>query len=128
MVARQEVFVVEQTCPYLDADGADARALHLWASDDTTPVLAYLRVFAPAARGEARIGRVLTTASGRGRGLGRELMRRGIDVVRERFGAVPLRVGAQTYLLRFYGELGFVPEGDEYLEDGIPHIAMVRPA
>jgi ElaA protein len=129
MVARQEVFVVEQTCPYLDADGADSRALHLWATDDVTPVLAYLRVFAPGVKGaEARLGRVLTTAAGRKQGLGRALMRRGIDVVGERFGAVPIRIGAQKYLERFYGELGFVSEGPDYLEDGIPHVDMVRAA
>lgn len=128
LAARQEVFVVEQTCPYLDADGADAQALHLWASDEVTPVLAYARVFAPGVKGvEARIGRVLTTTPGRKQGLGRALMRRAIDVVYERFGAVAIRIGAQKYLERFYGELGFVSEGPDYLEDGIPHVEMVRP-
>lgn len=128
LVARQEVFVVEQTCPYLDADGADQHALHLWAHDETTPVLAYARVFAPGAKGkEARIGRVITTAPGRGKGFGRALMRRGIDVVNEQFGLVPIRIGAQKYLERFYAELGFVSEGSDYLEDGIPHVEMVRP-
>lgn len=127
MAARQAVFVVEQTCPYLDADGDDPRALHLWARDDTTPVLGYLRVFAPGVKGvEARIGRVLTTAAARRTGLGRTLMRRGIDLVEERFGAVPIRLGAQKYIERFYRELGFVAEGDDYLEDGIPHVEMVR--
>lgn len=127
MAARQEVFVVEQTCPYLDADGADPQALHLWAHDEATPVLAYLRIFAPGVKSaEARIGRVITTAAGRGKGLGRALMRRGIDVVRERFGAVPIRIGAQKYLERFYAELGFVSEGRDYLEDGIVHVEMVR--
>lgn len=129
MVARQEVFVVEQTCPYLDADGADAEAIHLWAHDETTPVLAYARIFAPGAKGvEARIGRVLTTAAGRKQGLGRALMRRAIEVVGERFGAVPIRIAAQKYLERFYGELGFVSEGPDYLEDGIPHVDMARAA
>lgn len=129
MVARQQVFVVEQTCPYLDADGADAGALHLWASDDTTSVLAYLRVFAPGVKGvEARLGRVLTTTPARGRGLGRTLVRRGIDVVLERFGACPIRIGAQKHLDRFYAEFGFVAEGPDYLEDGIPHVDMVRAA
>ena len=129
MAARQEVFVVEQACPYLDADGEDSRALHLWAHNDATPVLGYLRVFAPGVKGaEARIGRVLTTASARRTGLGRALMRRGIGLIGKRFGAVPIRIGAQKYLERFYRELGFVSEGDDYLEDGIPHIAMLRPA
>jgi ElaA protein len=120
--------VVEQACAYLDADGADAQALHLWAHDPATPVLAYLRLFAPGVLGEeARLGRVLTTARGRRRGLGRALMTRGIAVVEERFGAPPIRIGAQTYLERFYRELGFVPSGPDYLEDGIPHVVMVRP-
>ena len=129
MAARQEVFVVEQTCPYLDADGADAAAIHLWADDETTPVLAYLRIFGPGVKGvEARLGRVLTASSARGKGLGRPLVQRGIDVVRERFGACPIRVHAQKHLDRFYADLGFVSEGAEYLEDGILHIDMVRPA
>ncbi len=128
MVARQRVFVVEQACAYLDADGTDAHALHLWAHDDAASVLAYLRVFAPGVKGlEASLGRVLTTAAGRQKGLGRSLMRRGIEVVRERFGVVPIRISAQKYLERFYRELGFIAEGTDYLEDGIVHVAMVRP-
>jgi ElaA protein len=137
MVARQQVFVVEQSCPYLDADGADPDALHLWSEaagestsaprDSPTPVLAYLRVFGPGVKGiEARLGRVLTTAPARRQGLGRTLVRRGIDVVRERFGACPIRIAAQKYLEPFYAELGFVAEGPDYLEDGIPHVDMVR--
>jgi ElaA protein len=127
LAARQAVFIVEQNCPYLDADGLDQRALHLWASDDAAPVLAYLRVFGPGLKyEEASLGRVITTAAGRGCGLGRELMRRGIDVVAEKWGKVPIRIGAQKYLERFYRELGFVVAGPEYLEDGIPHVEMCR--
>jgi ElaA protein len=130
MVARQEVFVVEQNCPYLDADGWDSRALHLWATpDDALVVHAYLRVFAPGVRSvEASLGRVITTQAGRGTGLGRELLKRGIETVRERFGAVRIRIGAQKYLVRFYGDFGFVSLGDDYLEDGIVHVEMLREA
>ncbi|MCC6996756.1 MAG: GNAT family N-acetyltransferase [Deltaproteobacteria bacterium] len=128
MRARAEVFVVEQDCAYQDADGSDPAAVHLWATDDTTPVLAYARLFAPGAEGvaEARIGRVITTAPGRGRGLGRELMRRALTEIATRWAAPPVWIGAQKYLERFYGELGFVRCGDDYVEDGIDHLPMLR--
>ncbi len=127
LAARQEIFVVEQKCAYLDADGADEHALHLWAHDDTTPVLAYLRAFGPGIKWlEASIGRVLTTRDARGRGLGRDLMRRGIELVGERWAGAPIRIGAQRHLAHFYAELGFVIASADYLEDGIPHVEMLR--
>src|SRR5207253_6168194 len=86
--AREAVFVVEQACPYQDADGEDPAAVHLWAAAEGA-VIAYARLFAPGVGGvqEARIGRVITTAAGRGHGLGRELMQRAINEVADRFGA-----------------------------------------
>lgn len=127
LAARQEVFVVEQTCPYLDADGRDPQAEHLWAEDQRGAILAYARLFAPGVRhAEASIGRVITTAAARGRGLGRALMRRAIEHSAAAFGPGPIRIGAQRYLDRFYREFGFEPVGAPYDEDGIPHIEMVR--
>jgi len=132
MRARAAVFVVEQNCAYQDADGSDPVAVHLWAEGEAdggaTPVLAYARLFPPGAEGvaEARIGRVITTAAGRGRGIGRELMRRALAEIATRWAAPPVWIGAQKYLERFYGELGFVRCGPDYVEDGIDHLPMLR--
>lgn len=119
---RERVFVVEQRCAYLDADGVDPVARHLWASDGGE-VVAYLRLIPPGVRyDEVAIGRVIVAQRVRGTGLGTELMRRGLAAA----GAVPVRIGAQAHLERFYGELGFRRVSDVYDEDGIPHIEMLR--
>ena len=127
---RQEVFVVEQSCPYLDADGLDAAASHLFAVDsDGSAMLACARLFAPGVRElEAVIGRVVTAPSVRRSGAGRELMRRAIAAIEDAHGPVPIRIGAQKYLERFYGSFGFARDGEDYLEDGIPHLHMLRRA
>jgi len=116
---RQEVFVVEQKCFYLDLDGRDLEpgTMHVWAEADGRPV-AYLRVLEDPA--EMRIGRVLVAASHRGRGLAEELMEAALGVVAGR----PCRLDAQSYLVEWYGRLGFEPCGEEFLEDGIPHVPM----
>jgi ElaA protein len=125
LALRQLVFVVEQTCPYLDADGKDARALHLLGRDEAGRLVAYARLFAPGASFvEAAIGRVVTHPSVRRTGAGRALMREAIRRTREAFGPGPIRIGAQRYLERFYGELGFVIASEPYDEDGIPHVEM----
>jgi ElaA protein len=123
LALRQRVFVVEQACAYQDADGLDACSRHLWAERDGA-IVAYLRLVPAGAKfAELSIGRVITAPEVRGTGLGRELMRQGIAAS----GAVPIRIGAQAHLERFYGELGFRRASDEYDEDGIPHIEMLRP-
>lgn len=128
---RQRVFVVEQHCPFLDADGADDRAWHLlgWTRDaDGAPRLgAYARLFAPGAMyDEASIGRVVTHPDVRRGGMGRALMREALARVAALAPGAPVRIGAQRYLERFYASLGFRVAGPEYLEDGIPHVEMVR--
>ena len=127
MRLRQDVFIVEQKCAYADADGLDAGALHLFAVDRDA-VVACARLFAPGRkRDEAVIGRVVTAPSIRKRGLGRELMRRAIEAIDAEHGRVPIWLGAQKYLQRFYESFGFVRDGDDYDEDGIPHLPMRRP-
>lgn len=124
---RQEVFVVEQTCPYLDADGEDQHAIHLWAEDAGGKVVAYARLFLPdSGHLFARIGRVLTSASVRRQGVGIELMQRAIDWLEQQAPSRPIRLAAQVYLLAFYKSFNFMPIGDEYLEDDIPHQDMER--
>jgi ElaA protein len=128
---RCAVFIVEQACPYLDPDGKDCLAdtHHLYACDGDGQVLACLRLLAPGVSyAQPSIGRVANAASTRGSGLGRALMRRGIAEASRLWPGQPLRIGAQAYLRRFYESLGFVVDSAEYLEDGIPHFEMQRPA
>ncbi len=123
---RCEVFVVEQNCPYQDFDGKDQQSLHLWAEGPNGVVHAYLRIVAPGiSYDEVSIGRVATSAAVRGTGAGKDLMRRGIDAVRQRYGEVSIRISAQQYLTRFYNDFGFQTVGEPYLEDDIPHIEML---
>lgn len=124
---RQEVFVVEQTCAYLDADGLDPEAWHLLGRGEDGGLVAYLRAFGPGVRGpDAVIGRVIVAAAGRGTGLGRALMREGERRLAATFGPGPIALGAQAHLERFYGSLGYAACGPGYDEDGIPHLPMRR--
>ena len=128
--ARQQVFSVEQACAYLDADGYDPAAYHLaaWSPEHRLP-LAYARVLDPGQKyAEASIGRVITTAPGRGRGLGRDLVRRCIAHSTEVWPKSGIRISAQSRLERFYAEFGFAAVGEPYLEDGIAHTEMLRRA
>lgn len=125
LAIRQRVFVVEQACAYLDADGEDRGAHHLFGWHDGG-LAAYLRLLPPDEQGAPRIGRVLTVPPCRGAGFGRPLMREGLDgAFRQYPGAREVRIGAQAHLAGFYGSLGFVAAGDVYDEDGIPHLPMV---
>ncbi|MFP2927307.1 GNAT family N-acetyltransferase [Pyxidicoccus sp. 3LG] len=133
LALRQEVFVVEQRSIYQDVDGLDGAAHHLLAYEDAdgTPFLAaYLRILPPGVKfpGESSLGRVVTSPRARGRGLGREVVERGLARLEDLFPQTPIRISAQHYLQRFYEEAGFHAEGDVYDEDGIPHIEMVRPS
>ncbi len=129
-MARQAVFAIEQGCIYLDADGRDELGFHLaaWSPAHRMP-LAYARVLDPGVKyAEPSMGRVITTAAARGTGLGRELVRRAISHCAEVFPAHGIRISAQTRLEAFYAGFGFAPVGDTYLEDGITHTEMLRPA
>jgi ElaA protein len=122
---RQQVFVVEQQCCYEDIDGWDERAVHLMGTDDVNGLVAYCRVFAPDVRfAEANIGRILTSASVRGAGLGHELLRRSKAWCDQNFPNLPVRIAAQAHLQGFYGSHGFVTDGPEYPVDEIPHVDM----
>ena len=120
LALRAAVFVVEQDCVYLDPDGRDLEpdARQLWIEQDGT-VLATLRLLHDA-QGFARIGRVATAASARGSGLAAALMRRALELAPT--GDIVL--GAQTYLEKWYERFGFVRDGADYDEDGIPHLPM----
>lgn len=127
--ARQDVFVVEQACPYPDIDGKDHLAWHLigTAAEPGAPLLASARVFPPGEYyPEAAVGRVLTTAAGRGRGLGRAVMAECHRFVQERFGSPAVRLNGQGYLREFYEGLGYRVVHGPYDEDGIPHYEMLK--
>ena len=126
VAAREAVFVVEQNCPYQELDGWDLRATHLIGWQDQN-VAAYLRCFAPGGKWpESSLGRILTTKNFRGGGLGRELVARGLARIDSTYPQASVRIGAQSHLERFYGSFGFVKDSEPYLEDGIPHIEMLR--
>ena len=118
--ARSAVFVVEQTCPYQDIDGGDYESLHVYLEEEGR-ILAYLRCYVQDEH-TARIGRVLTVA--RGQGYGIPLMEAGIKAVREHIHAESIFIEAQCYAIGYYEKFGFSVCGEEFLEDGIPHVPM----
>ena len=126
MKLRVDVFVVEQNCPYPDLDGRDLDALHLrlLRGDE---LIAAARIFAPSAKApEARIGRVVVAPAHRGERLGDAVMREAIGVCERSFPGAPIALSAQKHLARFYASHGFEAVSDDYLEDGIPHVDMMR--
>jgi len=128
---RSEVFVVEQQCIYQDMDNKDLKADHFmgWMKDETgEKLVAHTRLLAPGVSyPQPSIGRVVSSPAVRGKGIGRELMEKSIDHIYTLFGRQEIRIGAQLYLKVFYGSLGFIPEGEVYLEDDIEHITMYKP-
>jgi len=122
---RSEVFIIEQQCIYQDLDGKDLKSHHLTAWDGDN-LVAYTRIVPPGVSfPEVSIGRVLTSPLYRGNGKGIALMQKSIEKVYETYGKTPIRIGAQLYLKKFYENLGFAKDSDQYLEDGIPHIEMI---
>ena len=126
MSLRQEVFVVEQNCPYLDADGKDPGSWHLMGRNMSDKLICYTRLLPNglAYEGYVSIGRVVSSPMARGTGAGKVLMQRSIEMCRHLFGDQPVKIGAQSYLVKFYESFGFRSTGEEYLEDGIPHTKM----
>ena len=125
MRLRQEVFIVEQNCPYLDADGKDFKSYHLmgYAGND---LVAYSRIVKPGVSyEEVSIGRVVSSNQHRGLAYGRQLMAESIAQTEKLYGLVPIRIGAQQYLQKFYESFGFERQGESYMEDGIPHVIML---
>jgi ElaA protein len=136
LMLRIEVFVVEQACPYPDLDGSDllAQTRHFWLEQESGEAIATLRLIEeglideapiegnPGGRRQFRIGRVCTRAAARGHGYATRLLQAALADV----GADPCALNAQTYLIDMYARHGFVVDGDEFCEDGIPHVPMRR--
>ncbi len=130
MALRQRVFVLEQNCAYLDADGSDPKAHHLFGwkrGDEWQRLVAYARLFPPRVKyAEASIGRVATHPDARGTGLGQTLMTEGIRLIEEKGWGSEIRIAAQMYLERFYEGFGFRRVTEPFLEDDIWHVDMRR--
>ena len=127
LALRSEVFVLEQGCVFLDADGVDKHAWHLLARNQAGELLAYLRlVDAGVKYPEVSIGRVITSPRARGIGLGKLLMREALERTMQVHPQASIRISAQARLHDFYAALGFTVQSEPYIEDGIAHIQMLR--
>ena len=126
-ILRQRVFIVEQNCPYLDADTKDLDSYHLMGFDKANNLIAYLRlVKAGISYKEPSFGRIVIAPENRQIGLGRLLMEEGIRQSTNLLGSATNRISAQSHLVPFYEKFGFVSTNKEYLEDDIPHTEMIR--
>ena len=123
---RSEVFVVEQDCVYQDIDDKDQKALHVFGKKNNK-IIAYTRIFKSGDYfRNASIGRVVVSKEERKYGYGIEIMNASIKTIENNFKKQSITISAQVYLKKFYESLGFKKVGEEYLEDGIPHIRMDR--
>lgn len=125
LALRSAVFVVEQACAYQDIDDRDQDSLHLYLKE-AGEIVAYARLLPLGSSFDdaLSIGRVLVKETKRGQGLARDLLERAINTLEASFGQAPIRIHGQSYLKEFYESLGFVVTGEEFLEDGIPHLSM----
>ena len=127
---RERVFVVEQNCAFIDADGLDLEAEHMLVRDEgrpNKPLIAYARILAPGVKFPSHtLSRIAVDPKYRGTGLGREIVARAISWVEGMHGSVPIEISAQAHLQVFYATLGFVAVGNVYVDDGILHIDMKR--
>ena len=129
MRLREEVFVVEQQCPYQDADGRDPQAWHLlgWSGENRRDLLAYARIFEPGVRyTECSIGRVVSSPKVRGTGIGKALMSEALRRVETLVPGQAIKIAAQRRLEKFYLDFGFRTVSAPYEEDGIIHVDMLR--
>lgn len=123
---RSEVFVVEQDCVYQDIDDKDQTAIHVFGTKNNK-IIAYTRIFKPGDYFKnASIGRVLVDIKERNYSYGYDIMKASINTIKDLYNTNIIELSAQTYLKRFYINLGFMEQGEEYLEDGIPHVRMLK--
>lgn len=127
MALRQTVFIVEQNCPYLDADFKDPESYHLYFKNSAGKIVAYSRLVPEGISypGYTSIGRVVVHPQIRQTGAGKQLMEESIRACIHCFGKIPIKISAQSYLEHFYTSFGFKKVSESYMEDDIPHIAMI---
>ncbi|WP_419727188.1 GNAT family N-acetyltransferase [Terrisporobacter petrolearius] len=125
LALRNEVFIVEQDCPYLDCDDKDLNSYHLFLRENGE-IVSYLRILEKGVSyDEISIGRVAVKKSYRGKGISRKMMLKAIEFIENNLSENTIKIQAQAYLLDFYSSLGFKAVSEEYLEDNIPHIDMI---
>lgn len=123
---RIDIFVVEQNCPYPEIDNKDSKAYHFFGKEESN-IVAYTRIFkAGDYYKEASFGRVVVHQHYRNQKLGYQLVENALKEIQSLFGNVPIKIGAQKHLNKFYACFGFQQEGEGYIEDGIPHIYMIK--
>lgn len=123
---RNEVFIVEQNCPYQDLDDKDLKALHVIGTKEDE-IVAYTRIFKSGdSMKQASIGRVVVKQNERKYGYGQDIMKFSIEAIEDHFKENYIQLSAQTYLKKFYNSFAFLEKGEEYLEDNIPHILMEK--
>lgn len=123
---RSEVFVVEQDCVYQDIDGKDLKAIHIFGKKNKK-IVAYSRIFKSGDYFDmASIGRVVVSETERTHGYGHQIMKVSVEAIQNLFKENKIKISAQKYLINFYETHGFKVHGDEYLEDGIPHVKMQK--
>lgn len=126
---RNDIFIVEQNCPYHDIDGYDPQAYHLFSKDAEGHVCGCLRILNPGQTfEEAAIGRLVVRKDQRHTGIARRMMNRAITFVQHELSETRIKIEAQEYLLRFYTSVGFQQCSEMFLEDGIPHVVMLYEA
>lgn len=123
---RNEVFIVEQKCAYQDCDGKDENSYHLYLEDEGK-IISYLRILKKGiSYNEISIGRVLVNKNYRCKGISRKMMLKAINFIEESLSETEIKIQAQSYLVNFYRSLGFKETSNEYLEDNIPHMDMLK--
>lgn len=124
---RIAVFVVEQNCPYQELDGKDVRSMHVVGTTENNEIVALARIVPPKYDYNIpSIGRVIVNEKFRSFGYGHDLMRECVHIAMEKFGMVDIHLSAQAHLEQFYASHGFESTGKTYLEDGIPHVEMIK--
>ena len=123
---RVEVFVVEQNCPYPELDDYDQQALHLYLKENNV-ILAYCRILPAGLKyDDCSIGRVIVQAQARGKGHARVLMQKALKLIETSWSVPSIKLCAQSHLQNFYQSVGFQTISEEFDEDGIPHVYMIR--
>ncbi len=126
---RNAVFIVEQACPYPDIDGHDIDSYHLFLEDNQNKICACCRILDKGQTfPEASIGRFVVRKDKRNGGLARQMLQKAITFIDQQMDEHVIKIEAQAYLKNFYMEMGFTPCSDRFLDDGIPHIEMIRRA
>lgn len=121
---RNEVFIVEQNCPYLDIDDKDQAATHLLALDNNK-LVGYARLLFDKEKNAISFGRLITAKSHRGQSIGKCLMEHIMSYFQTHHAKTQVKISAQCYLKAFYAQFGFKEQGNPYDEDGLPHIQMI---